>query len=84
MLSVPEEHRGRLSGVVERLPELVEAGVTTVALNLVCTCGPDLLGGRRVPLAFFSPDSALSQDPAEAGAELKKVEDRRPRGLPCD
>ena len=60
---------------MDRMPELVEAGVTAVALNLVCTCGPDLLGGRRVPMAYFSPDSALSRDPAEAGAELKQVQD---------
>ena len=33
--AVPSEHKGRLLGIIDRLPELVEAGVTAVVLNLV-------------------------------------------------
>ena len=32
---MPSEHKGKLPGIVDRLPELVEAGVTAVVLNMV-------------------------------------------------
>ena len=60
-------------GVLDRLPSLVEAGVTAVTLNMVCLSAA-LDSGRRRPMSLFSPDPALSSGgPTQAALELKQV-----------
>lgn len=72
--AVPAERRGRYLGVLDRLPELQELGVTAVVLGPVSQCGPGMGPWGRNPLAFFAPDTKLaSGGPLTAAAELKTV-----------
>ena len=69
---MPDAHKGFFAGVLDRLPQLVGAGVSAVTLNLVCASS--LSPGRRLPMSLFSPDPALSSGgAAEAALELKQV-----------
>lgn len=71
----PAPTSGQFLSLLERVPLLVEAGVSSVVLNLVCACGGAGAEGpaRRVPLALFAPDPALGSSPMAAPTELKQV-----------
>ena len=61
---VPEAHRGTFLGVVDKIPYLVELGVTAVELMPIFQFDPD--EGNYwgyMPLNFFSPHHAYATDP---------------------
>ena len=61
---VPDSHRGTFSGVIDKIPYLVELGVTAVELMPVFQFDPD--EGNYwgyMPLNFFSPHHAYATDP---------------------
>lgn len=61
---VPESHRGTYLGVVDKIPYLVELGITAVELMPVFQFDPD--DGNYwgyMPLNFFAPHHAYATDP---------------------
>ena len=61
----------------DRLPELLELGVTTVVLSPLCAQMPGSGPGGRVPVNYFSPEASLAVDGTAEGAadELKQVQE---------
>lgn len=73
---VPESHRGTFLGVIDKIPHLVELGVTAVELMPVFQFDPD--EGNYwgyMPLNFFSPHHAYASDPSscEQANEFKQM-----------
>jgi len=61
---VPESHRGTFLGVIDKIPHLVELGVTAVELMPIFQFDPD--EGNYwgyMPLNFFSPHHAYATNP---------------------
>lgn len=62
---VPDEHRGTFQGVIDRIPYLVDLGITAVELMPIFQFDPgegDYWG--YMPLSFFAPHHAYATDPA--------------------
>lgn len=61
---VPESHRGTFLGVVDKIPYLVDLGITAVELMPVFQFDPDHNNyWGYMPLSFFSPHHAYGTDP---------------------
>ncbi|GAX79475.1 hypothetical protein CEUSTIGMA_g6916.t1 [Chlamydomonas eustigma] len=74
--TIPTECHGKLSGILCLIPALLDAGVTAIIINPVlsglCVEGHD--PNRRLPMALFCPDAALSlTGPADSPKDLKEV-----------
>jgi len=74
---VPEAKRGTYLGAIEKIPHLVELGVTVVELLPIFLFDPEPGGNYwgYMPLAFFAPHNGYSHalDPADTLDELRTL-----------
>jgi glycogen operon protein len=71
---VPENKRGKYSGVIEKIPHLKELGVTIVELMPVFQfdpAGTDFWG--YTPLGFFAPQSSYADSACDARREFREM-----------
>ncbi|KAF5835118.1 glycoside hydrolase superfamily [Dunaliella salina] len=72
--AVPLERQGKYLGILDRLQELVDGGVTGVLLGPCCLSGPGMGPYGRSPLSLMAPDPQFAQGGnLTAAAELKTV-----------
>ncbi|KAK9820150.1 hypothetical protein WJX72_006684 [[Myrmecia] bisecta] len=73
--AVPQEHRGKYLGVLDRLAHIKAAGANAVLLNPVVVCGEGLGPMGRAPISLFAPEPAFASGshPTAPAEELKAV-----------